>query len=291
MTREKAPTTGEDGTPGMRKKSWRRTTYGALAVAVVAAAGVGVWKSGSAPGPLPEISSVTEELTVLTGDRVFFGHQSVGTNTLEGLEALAQGAVSVIETTDPSDIAPGTVAHAYVGTNGDPQSKIDAFADIIEGGVGDAVDVAVLKLCYTDVTAGSDAAAVATAYIAALDQLAARYPAVRFVGATVPLMTEPDWVDGVKGSLGRGDGRSAEDNIVRQQFNELMRAHFDGNAALFDIADVESMHGRTAHRNGDTEYYALSLEYASDPGHLNAEGAHAAATEFVRVLAATPGSR
>jgi len=262
--------------------------YAAVAVAVAVGAvaiGIGVWKSASVSGAVPVVEPVTTQLDVLARNRVFFGHQSVGANTLEGLIALTAGRLTVMETTAASDIAAGTVAHAYVGTNGDPQSKIDAFSDIVDAGVGDVVDVAILKLCYTDVTAGSDAAAIAGAYIDALDALRAKHPDVAFIAATVPLMTEPDWIDGVKGMVGRGDGRTAEDNLVRAEFNQVLRDRYDRPGTLFDIAAVESMFGETVHRKDGVEYHALSPAYASDHGHLNAMGAHAAASEFVRVVA------
>src|SRR5512142_2807266 len=59
--------------------------------------------------------------------KAVFGHQSVGTNILEGLESLEghSGRYNVNVTTYPTSNASGCVAQFSVGTNGDPQGKID----------------------------------------------------------------------------------------------------------------------------------------------------------------------
>jgi len=56
--------------------------------------------------------------------------------------------------------------------------------------------VAILKYCYVDITASTDAAALFSKYDALLRSLRLRFPSITFVAATVPLTTSaavPGW--------------------------------------------------------------------------------------------------
>src|SRR3989339_816109 len=68
-----------------------------------------------------------QELKEVRLKKIFFGHQSVGGNILEGIHSLLAGttqpALRIVETADPSSFTEPLFAHAKIGTNGDPQSK------------------------------------------------------------------------------------------------------------------------------------------------------------------------
>ncbi len=118
--------------------------------------------------------------------------------------------------------------------------KFGDFTDGERRSLGDGVDVALLKLCYVDVVAGTDVDAVFAAYSALMDELERKHPSVRFLYTTVPLSTDRGWKSIVKSWIGRDDQMGPADNIARERYNELVRARYGASGRLFDIAAVEA---------------------------------------------------
>ncbi|WP_315549292.1 hypothetical protein [Microbacterium aurum] len=274
----------------MRPAVLHRIVAAAIALVVIAA-GVVVWRGMMRVEPLSVAEPRRADLRSLANTSVFFGHQSVGANVLHGLAALdgsAEAGIRIVESTDARDVAVGTVVHAHMGVNGDPQSKIDAFLEVMDAGMADAVDVALLKFCYVDVTAETDVAAVFAAYTAAIADLQARHPDTTFLYATVPLATARDLKGTIRSWLGRDAGMGPEDNVARQQFNAAVRDRLAGTDLLFDIAAVESGmdQGVSPRSHAGADYYVLDDSFAADPGHLGEAGSRAAAAELVRTIGA-----
>jgi hypothetical protein len=222
------------------------------------------------------------ELGAAAGQRVFIGHMSIGWNMLDGLERLYADAdvpeaeVVQVSVGDPPPDLPegqGAVVHAEIGVNGDPLGKLANFDTAMRSGLADEVDVAMVKLCFTDVTAGTDVEQVFAAYQETLDGLQRDFPDVRFVHATVPLTAAPSGIKQHLKVLLRGD-----DNAAREQFNDLVReAYADDD--LFDIAAVEST---TA---DGTRLATLAPGWAdADREHLNAAGSALLAARFLDLL-------
>lgn len=241
----------------------------------------------------PPTQSVTnEQLRNAAQTRVFFGHQSVGANLLDGIPAVysSAGVTAPAITTDPEDTSEGFFAHAYIGENTDPLGKIKAFDATMRDGMAEKVDVAAMKLCWVDFNEATDVEAVFTAYQTTLDALARDYPDVAFLHVTTPVTTESAGVKAwIKGVL-RRDSNSA-DNVARERYNGLMRQAYGDTGRLFDLAHVESTAPDGTHVSGEYKgdpYYALAPEYASDPGHLNAAGSAVAAEALLKLIAVQP---
>ena len=229
------------------------------------------------------------ELAKVSRTRVFFGHQSVGMNILEGASSvyaaygmtappIGQGAVPGREG--------GFIDHAFIGENGNPLLKIQDFAAKLRAGLGEQVDVAMMKLCYVDITGGTDVRAVFDAYSNTMAALRREFPRVTFIYVTVPLTTQPGLLSKVK-SLLTGSGGSAADNAARERFNALLRHQYAGDH-IFDLAAAESTTpdgGRVAGTYDGQRYYGLYDGYASDPGHLNAGGAQVVAAAWLTAIA------
>ena len=160
----------------------------------------------------------------------------------------------------PGTIDGGFITEESIGANGNPLSKIADFDRIMRGGMSDEVDVALMKFCYLDVTAGTDVASLFGSYRNALDALQRDFPDVTFLHSTTPLTT----------------GASA-DNVAREKLNALIRGSYGGQ--LFDLAAVESTKPDGSKASG------LYDGYASDSGHLNAAGSNAAASSFLEAVA------
>ena len=225
--------------------------------------------------------------------RIFFGHQSVGYNILEGVadvqSAHGRAGLRITETASPAEMKPGVLAHTPVGQNGDPLSKLRAFAGHLDAGIGANTDVALFKHCYIDVVGTTDVAQVFKKYTEEMDRLQTRYPDVRFVHVTIPLrkvQTGPKAL--VKRVLGRVPGGYLE-NARRNEYNELLRAHYAGKATVFDLAQIEASlpdGATTTFRHGGREFLALNPDYTYDNGHLNPTGRRLVAERFLATLAA-----
>ena len=213
--------------------------------------------------------------------RVFFGHQSVGQDVLCGVSRLAASGASVPEVVD-----------ARIGANEEPLAKIADFDARVRDGLGERVDVAMMKLCYIDVTAGTDVRALFDAYRTTLSALERDHPAVSFVHVTVPLTTEQGRLTRLRSRLTGNDRFGPAENVQRERLNALFRAEYAGDR-LFDLAAVESTRPdgtRVSGRHEGADYFALHDGYAADLGHLNEPGAEVAATAWLAAVARAAGA-
>ncbi len=246
---------------------------------------------GAATQAQAENSRLSADLERISRRTIYFGHQSVGRNVIDGLKQLAasEGArLSIVETGDLGSVAPGTFAHGEVPENGNPVLKLRSFERVLGTG---KVDVAFVKFCYVDIDAGTDVAALFSQYEATFAALKKRYPRTTFVHVTAPLTTVQGGLKGsVKKLMGKPPGGVVA-NARRAEFNSLLRHAVEGREPLFDLARSES-----TRPDGSLEVFqwngravpALVPAYSSDGGHLNREGGARAARQLVAVLAALP---
>jgi hypothetical protein len=233
----------------------------------------------------------------LTLPRVFFGHQSVGSNIVDGLADVQRAGggfefpIVCVDSGVP-DAGP-FFSHARLGRNGDPRSKTDAFVEMLERGLGSRVNVAFHKYCYADIDAGTDPDALFSDYCRAMHAVGRRWSDVAFLHVTVPLMQVQAGPKAlVKKWLGREPDHYA-DNIARERFNDRMRAAFGGRC-LFDLASIEaSAAGVALHTQafGTTRVLSLRPEYTDDGAHLNQRGRRHVARTLVGLLADLPVSQ
>lgn len=217
--------------------------------------------------------------------KIFFGHQSVGAEVLQGLGALAEGLavpINIVETRRIEALGGPCLAHALIGRNCDAVSKLNDFAALLDGGLGSDLDLAMAKLCYVDVTRSTDTGELARRHENLFNALAGRYPDLRIVPVTVPLTTG---FFGLRGKAAKFLGRTdpAEpDNRARTRYNDSLRTRHAESGQLYDLASVESNTISRDHGEGGTP--SLSPELTSDGGHLNQRGRKLAAIELVRTL-------
>lgn len=266
------------------------------AVVVLAIAGAAafddVWREKSMAERGKVVSTVdAAQLDTVDRTRVFFGHQSVGENILGGVVDVyaRRGAPAPSIELDGSTPGPrgGFISHSFLGENEKPLGKIADFDRALRGGVGDVVDVAMMKLCFLDITTGTDVAALFGAYRDTIAALEKDYPDIEFVHVTVPLTTDLGLTNRVKIALGGSDRYGRGENVARESYNALLRDEYAADR-IFDLAAIESTtpdgERRRLHYR-DQPYYALHTGYASDLAHLNDEGSEIAATAWLQAVA------
>jgi hypothetical protein len=247
---------------------------------------------GSALGQVPEAA-----WQGLAAKRIFFGHQSVGANIMEGVADVVRDEPRIglrVGVGAGALAGGGCFAHGPVGRNGDPGLKTDDFARLIEGPLRGRVDVAFHKYCYVDISENTDVAALFDHYRTTMARLRAEFPGVVFVHVTTPLVrVESGPRAALKRLLGRTPGRYGA-NFARERFNDLMRDAYRGREPLFDLATIESTAPdgrRETIRFGNRSGHALVPAYTADGSHLNEVGRRRVAEELLVFLARLPSSR
>jgi hypothetical protein len=239
--------------------------------------------------------SIAAGLDRLARQRIFFAHQSVGANILDGVRDLLREAgrdVAIAEwgqSPSPNGGKPGGVVwHAKVGRNEEPSSKCEDFRRLLDEELAGQVDIALLKFCYIDINQRTDVAQLFDQYQRTLQDLSRRHPSVTFVPVTAPLRHAAGGLGiWLREQLGRPN-RSKRDNLARHAFNVRLRERYAGTP-VFDLAAAEAT--RPDGRRETFTYESTTAEslvggYTDDGGHLNAAGRRAVAADFVRALAA-----
>lgn len=227
----------------------------------------------------------------LATKKIYFGHQSVGNNILDGVADIMKEnpsiKLNIVEMNKRTDFQGGIFAHSRVGENTAPQSKVDAFINILEDGIGNEADAALLKFCYIDFNSHTDVGEVFEGYKLAIEDIKKRYPKLKVIHITVPLVRIQSgpkaWV---KKIIARPiDG--LDDNIKRVQYNDLLVRTFNVTDPIFDLSKIESTYpdGRRKSFSKDKKtYYAMVPAYTDDGGHLNEIGKKVIAQQFLLFL-------
>lgn len=223
----------------------------------------------------------------LAQKRICFGHQSVGASLMSALSILSGWRLNIVESSDPEVFRRPVFSHFRIGQNRDPLSKCEAFARLINAGVGDQVDIAFFKFCYVDITTHTDIDGLFKTYQSVMASLSTQYPQVAFLHATVPLTRVRRGVLGwLREKTGHFD-RECEDQVSRHAYNQLLRGAYGRCGRLFDLAEVEATYpdGKAAcfHYRGGALPNLVS-EYTDDGGHLNKYAAECAAGRLLSCL-------
>jgi len=232
----------------------------------------------------------------LSEKKIYFGHQSVGFNIIDGIKDVMKEdpriKLNIVQTSDPSAFKTPVFAHSAVGENTDPGSKCDDFVKLMEKGIGKSVDFAFLKFCYVDVTEGTDMQKVFDTYSSTLNLLKEKYPKTTFIHITIPLTSKQTGIKTfVKNMIKKVIGktvRSYRDNIKRNEFNEMLMKEYEGKDPIFDLAKIESTFPdgkRSTVTKEGKSFYSLVPEYTYDGGHLNELGRKMAAQKLLVLLA------
>jgi hypothetical protein len=246
---------------------------------------------------VPTDTTLHSDLQKVANMRIYFAHQSVGANLIDGLQQLALQQAVPLKTAEfkvAADMPPNTFGHIFVGENGDPLGKLQSFQRALENAPAD-LHIAMIKFCYVDFSSTTDAKKLFASYQETIGRIKTRSPKLSFVHITAPLttvQTGPKAI--VKRILGRVPGGVLE-NMRREEYNTLLRTTYSGREPIFDLAKWESTAADGSAVSTDWQESTvpvLNSAYTDDGGHLNALGRTTAAQTLVAVLAKTqwPGS-
>jgi hypothetical protein len=234
---------------------------------------------------------ICDDLKIIGSKRIYFGHQSVGNNLLDGVRdiqsACGDTSVRLINLAEIQDVTGPFFAESTVGRNKEPFSKCTAFAEAVERFSEVPLDIAFMKFCYVDFTSNTNVNHVFDAYCVMVDSLKTAMPHTTLIHVSVPLLNQTvGWKRFLKSMIGRADEREGA-NLQRARYNRLLASRFS-NDPIFDLARVESTlpdgTRNATEVNGEAVYYLLG-DFTDDGGHLNGRGRVEAAREMLRVLA------
>jgi hypothetical protein len=226
----------------------------------------------------------------LASKKIYFGHQSVGFNIMDGVKMHLKDnpniGLHIAEGQSPDIFTTTVFAHDRNGKNGDPKSKIDAFCNAVESGLGNSIDMAGFKFCYVDFKKGTDVNDVFQYYKFKMKALQLKYPNLQIVHFTVPIRSLQK---GPKGLINKILGREigVSDNSVRQKFNDLLLNEFKGQP-VFNIAQFESTFpdgSRCFTEVAGEKIYSMVPAYTYDSGHLSDKGKFIVSAHLLTFLA------
>lgn len=244
---------------------------------------------------LLSMTDVTQgEWDALASRRIFFGHQSVGVNIVQGIaDVLADHPEVDLQIVDSktleSHLSPGFY-HAKVGRNEHPLEKVTEFAQLATQGLARPGSIGMVKFCYVDVRADTDPEELFEAYKDRISRLQQENPGLTIVHVTMPLTVAEDWWTYFKLKV-RGYSNERDRNVVRNRYNDLLRSEYAGTGLLFDLAALESRRpdgSTSSFRRWGKMVYSLAPEYTDDGGHLNEAGRRAVAERLLVFLAGAP---
>jgi len=239
-------------------------------------------------------ASLHAELERISHRRIFFGHQSVGVNLLDGVRQLARMAgvpVRIAEIKEAGSMEGAMIGHTFIADNENPLKKLKSFEQAMDTRPA-SVDIALMKFCFVDFSAETDVQMLFARYSASINNLRVKHPGTTFVHVTAPLTAVEGGLKArAKYLLGYAPLYETMENMRREEYNTLLRKAYQGREPIFDLARVES----TA-PDGTMEAVkwkgmvvpVMTPEYTSDGGHLNDAGQLRAARELVRILASIP---
>lgn len=244
-----------------------------------------------------KIADLPDEMLAKLAEKSFyFAHQSVGVNTIDGLQMILpehpRVKLNIVEGAGAALARPGVFLHTNVGKNRFPGTKLDEFVNNIDQSLGGKVDAAFLKFCYVDMEHNGNPAELFQSYKASVASLKAKHPDTTFVHFTLPIKSIPtDTKTKIKDAIGMSI-EEKEDNKKRAEFNGLLRKEYAGKEPIFDIAHLESISPVTGNvygfKDGDRVVEVMAPDNTYDGGHLTESGKRWIAEQLIVFLAQLP---
>jgi lysophospholipase L1-like esterase len=233
---------------------------------------------------------IYKKLKVINRKNIYFGHRSLGENIIEGLKKVnsdhGENNLIINELKDNTTFDGNYFVHSNIGHNGDPQSKFEEFTKIVNYLANKNLDIAMMKLCFVDITRNTDIDYVFKSYVTMIDSIKNKYPDLTIIHFTVPLKSKSSWIDNLKDKIKDRNNNDLQDNLARNRYNERLLSKYSIED-IFDLAGIES-----TYPNGERESifvdgkpcYFLIKDYSEDGGHLNVKGKQLVAEKIINKI-------
>jgi hypothetical protein len=164
-------------------------------------------------------------------------------------------------------------------------------------GMAEKSDIAFFKFCFVDITRSGRPTELFEKYTALMDELSETYAETEFMHVTIPLCSLPSGGKRAAKSFVKrllGKERVAEDNAMREKYNDLLRKTFGEKGDVFDLALVQTidLDGFSRYVNRDGREIPMMVPgYTTDGGHLTRAGGKRAAEQLLIALARVAGEQ
>jgi hypothetical protein len=235
------------------------------------------------------VSIASSRWSVLARRTVYFGHQSVGSGIVAGVEGLMREyeiLLRVVQSPEPTGVTGPAFVHFLVGQKRDYASKNAALLRLLESSTRPQRVLVLLKYCYGDIKCLSDAATMFGAYRDTVDTIQSEHPDVTVIHATIPLTTvESALKSRAKQVIGHPSRREAA--VGRHRYNELVRNEFGSSEPVFDVAKVEAAQAdgtAAGFTSNGSLIETLAPRNTHDGAHMNRRCQRTAASALLDVL-------
>lgn len=234
------------------------------------------------------------QLQRLSDRTVYFGHQSVGFNILQGIEAWSAETgvpIDIVDTRNFSEADHPALIHFGIGQNEDPNSKTDDFVSVLSEMGEDTGAIALFKFCYVDFHDESDVDPIFDYFKEKMLHLKEEYPGVIIVLCTVPYTALQKGIKAVAKKVLSMPLAGELENIKRSEFNERLISELGPEFPVFDLGKIEATKPdgtlNTYKYEGET-YPAMVHQYTDDLDHPNTLGSRIIAYNMISFLADLP---
>jgi hypothetical protein len=218
---------------------------------------------------------IYKKVKAISQKNIYFGHKSVGENIIAGLKKInsdmAQNELIIKELSDTFRLDGNYFVHSNIGQNGDPKGKFEEFESIINNMANKKLDIAMMKLCFVDITKNTNIDDVFNSYVSMIDILQNKYPHIKFIHFTVPLKSKPSFLNSIKEKIKGLNNYDQQDNLARNRYNGYIFSKYSKDD-IFDLAGAESTYPdgqrESTFVNGKL-CFILIKDYTDDGGHLN----------------------
>jgi hypothetical protein len=232
----------------------------------------------------------------LSKKNIFFGHQSIGTNIMEGIADLMKEnpkiQLKIVDANDGTPHKDGMFLHTRFGGKTDPLIILNNFTELMDKMMGDSVDIVLIRYIHNKIDSETkEIETVFDAYKKALTLLRKKYPGTIFVHSTLPLLvSKTTWKTWIKKLVGKKKFWEYDTNINLNRFNDLLKIEYSGKEPILDLARMQSTFPdgrRVSFTKNRKKYFSMASEYSYDGAHLNERGRKAAAEQFLLLLLVT----
>lgn len=230
-------------------------------------------------------------LQIISENNIYFGHQSVGYNILDGIKHwINETGVSVklIESREYSDIDDPSFTHFQIGENLNPKLKTDDFYNFVSNIDQLNRSLVFFKFCYVDILRTTNVDSIFNYYKKRMLILKDKYPYHQMVLFTLPLTSIQKGFKVYVKKIIYGPTNQMADNIKRNEFNNRILEELGNEFPVFDLARIEGTlpDGKmNTFTHKGKSYLALYNEYTTDGGHLNEKGSQIVAYNLLAFLA------